>query len=1112
MRLLFILISLLLFGGSLPGQRYFPIKKDNKWGLIDASGELVQAPVYDAIGEFKQFGYAVMQFEGKVGLLGDNGRRILEPRYEDIKVLDSTLIAVMDNEAWMVVNLFGKVVLEKGYERVQVVRPNFLTFQKEGKWGLTNQFGHRLAPPEYDEIKSFGETLFLTRKNQQLGLLSGTGRQIIANRAEDIQVYQDSLFFFKEDNHWGAADFYGIERIPNEFKGYSKIDDGYIKLSSEKGNKVFSLYCNRVITPNWHHDYYSFSPRYLIIKDNRRLGLINWCGQEVFAPAYNEIQPYTRNHFRVNQDGQWGVATKEGELLIPMAYDYIAPLRGKLCIVKKDGRFGLVHIDGTEIVAPVYNRIILEQQQARAYTESPGGGEQLTLLTFGADGYLRDANQLQQHFQVKIGGESKRTGSKEALEASTHNSQLLEHFEWFYAPEEDRWGLRRLSDGGVQIEPMFSYVQVEHDLGLTLVGIPQSHTVGFDLTRFRFDRTYGIVNNEIGLMVTELEFLDIRLNDFRQGGTLARCVFSNGRHGLIDQAGRIARRDLAYIGRFVNGVARFSFSGQLSGSTDAELHLGLVRDYLRALSAPTVMQDYTQFDIEFKAQANLICEGCEWGYLDQEGQVVVPPQYTFAKDFVNQVGIVACHGKWGMINREAKIILPCQYDGVQFMENTDNQMVRVYIREPKYGLVDTLGQITVSAVYDELGYFSEGRLAVRRNGLWGFVNTDGMEVIPCRFREVQNFSQGLAAVRLGSGWGFVDKQGRIIIDLQYRRVGSFSDGLAWVATDDGMGYINEAGAMVIQPDFDRAYDFQNGTARVMLDQNYGLIDVRGEYLQRPRFTHIEAFDANGLAIAQDGGHAVHYELIDQHGNAVTKQRFKSIEPFREGLAVVKTKNGYGYIDVRGNLVIEDRFSKASPFSEGLASVQLDGQCGYIDLAGELVIPCDFSKCLDFKDGRAVVYKGMRKAGLIDQKGNMVIEPSLDRLLNFQEGRGLVRDEQYRFYYITEQASPYNGYYEQATEFKHGVAVVQVKGKWGIINQKGIEIIPPRYDKIESFREGYARVRIQGFNGLASLDGELLVQPDYEYISYAGEGLYRVEKGDKIGYFDQSGQWVWALNR
>ena len=151
-------------------------------------------------------------------------------------------------------------------------------------------------------------------------------------------------------------------------------------------------------------------------------------------------------------------------------------------------------------------------------------------------------------------------------------------------------------------------------------------------------------------------------------------------------------------------------------------------------------------------------------------------------------------------------------------------------------------------------------------------------------------------------------------------------------------------------------------------------------------------------------------------------------------------------------------------------MQIDGQCGYINRAGQLVVPCDYSKCLDFNGGRAVVYQGMRRAGLVDKKGALLIEPSVNRLINFQEGRGLVRDEQYRFYYITEQASPYDGYYQRASEFKHGVAVVQVNGKWGIINQRGIEIIPPKYDRIESFENGFAKVRIKGFNGLASVEG------------------------------------------
>ncbi|MBK8704792.1 MAG: WG repeat-containing protein [Saprospiraceae bacterium] len=160
----------------------------------------------------------------------------------------------------------------------------------------------------------------------------------------------------------------------------------------------------------------------------------------------------------------------------------------------------------------------------------------------------------------------------------------------------------------------------------------------------------------------------------------------------------------------------------------------------------------------------------------------------------------------------------------------------------------------------------------------------------------------------------------------------------------------------------------------------------------------------------------------------------------------------------------------------------------------------------------MVYKGIKRAGLVSLDGQLILEPGLDRLLKFQEGRGLMRDEKLRFYYITEQANVYDGYYEKATAFKHGVAVVQINGKWGIINQKGIEIIPPKYDRIDSFEGGYAKVRIEGLNGLSNLDGQLIAQPDYEFISYAGQGLFRVEQGDKIGYFDTEGHWIWGLTQ
>ena len=1109
MRRYWILLSLFTICSAISAQRYFPIKVNKKWGLINTEGTVILDPVYDAIGEFKHFGYAVMQKDGSVGLLGPTGKEIVPPRYDDIKVLDSTLIAVMDLGQWMVVNLHGKTVLEKGYQQVQVWNGYYLAFRQNGKWGLVNKFGHKLAAPTFDDIQFEEGNFFITTRNSQLGLLSGTGRQILPNQADEIRFFSDSLFFYKVGNLWGAVDFNGVEVIPAKYRSFSRVSDNFIKLVANDGLYVYSIPCSRILSDGKFDDFYSFSRRYVIVKKQRQLGLLDWCGNLVLPAAYNEIQAYEGKMFRVNYQGKWGVVEPGGSAVIPMEYDYIAPLRNSVCVVKKEGRFGLVNFKGEQVAPPAYHRIELKDNLAKAYRQKDSGREEsLTLLRFDEDGQLRDTSSFQRHFRITIDGGK----NKEGAGLSNTNDYQLDQFEWFYSPQEDRWGLRRLEDGNVQIEPKFHSIQVQRELGFTLVGIEKSERYEFERTTFRFDMIYGLVNNELGLLVTELDFWDVRFDDFRQGYPVARCVFANGRHGLIDRIGRIVRRDMAYIGDFADGVARFSFSGRLSGSMKDHNSIGKIRTYLNAMASPSIMLDYTQYDQLFRNDAFLACDGCEWGYIDTSAQVIVPPQYTFAKDFVNDVGIVECHGKWGMVNRKADILLPCRYDGVQFLENTDNKVIRVYIKEPKYGLIDTLGQLTVSAVYDEIGSFSDGRLAVKRNGLWGFVDRDGLEVIPCRFREVQNFSEGRAAARLGSGWGFIDKQGHVEVDFTFKRAGNFKNGRAWAANDEGVGYLDTMGEFAIPPRFDKAFDFQWGIARVAKDNAYGLIDTSGNFIQRPRYSEIQDFNQHGLAVVRYGNNNVRYSLIGRNGELLSNLNFREIQPFSEGLAAVKYKEGYGFIDTTGRLAIPDIYSKVSPFSEGLAAVQKDGACGYINRKGEVAIPFDYSKCLDFNGGRAVVYKGIRKAGLIDHEGNLLIEPSLDRLLNFQEGRGLVRDEKYRFYYITEQAHLYDGFYQEATEFKHGVAVVQVNGKWGIINQKGIEIIPPKYDKIESFEDGYAKVRIQGFNGLASLNGDLIVQPDYEYISYAGEGLFRVEQGDMIGYFDMEGEWVWDLSK
>ncbi|RMG77636.1 MAG: WG repeat-containing protein [Bacteroidetes bacterium] len=1107
----FLISLLLLFGrGGLTAQSCFPIKKDKKWGLINAEGKLVVEPVYEAIGEFKQFGYAVMQRAGGVGLINNRGEEVIPPKFEDLKVLDSTMVAVVSRGHWVVLNLAGNVILKPGYDRAKALNAQWLAYEKDDRWGVVDVNGRQLVEPLYDDIEVYEQTWFLTRQKDGYGLLTAGGRELLKPENERIIRFNDQLFFFQKDHRWGAVNIAGKLILKPEFDRMVKISDHFFKLLSDNKAFLFSIDHQKTLTRGQFDAYYPLTDQLVICKKNRLLGLIHASGELLLPPRYNEVQVYSDQLFRVNFQGKWGIVNAKNEIVIPFRFDYIAPMEDGFCVVIQNRKMGVANHLGAMVIPPKFDRIELENGKARAFI-----GQQLTLFQSTDDGNMTEEDRFQKHIVIKIGGARQQTEYRRP--ADIENPYVLPDFEWFYSPQFDRWGLRSRTDGRVQIEPAFNEIHVFKDLGLTLVGIEALNYCDFGQTAYRFEMAYGIVNNEVGLLVHEVDLIDLKISDFNDGLPAARCVFLNGRHGLINRIGKVICKDYAFIGEFHDGLARMSQKGRLSATLDGRGHnLGALRDYLNKLMAPAVLKDYTLFDRDINAFGRLTCDDCLWGYMDTLGATVVEPAFEFALDFVNEVGIVECAGKWGMVGPKGQELLPCRYDEVQFLENTGNQIIRIFQKDQKFGLIDTLGRLTVQFKYDEIGSFSEGRLAVMRNGAWGFADINGFEVIPCRFREVSNFSEGLAAVKLGSKWGYIDKQGNVEIDFQFFRAGDFKNGLAYARRDsEPFGYIDHSGQWVIEPRFTDAFNFDRGAARITERINdvkkMGLINQSGEYIVRPKYLNISTFNADGLAIVAYGSGQTRYGLMNIHGEIITTYHFREIFPFKEGLARVKLKDYYGFINKAGTLVIPAKFDQAGDFSEGLAYAKVNGKFGYIDPAGDFVIPPRFSKCMDFEDGRAVVFYGYKKGGLIDREGRFLIQPGINRMVEFSEGRGLVRKSDSRFYYITEQAQMYDGYYQDAGKFQNGVAVVKENGRWGIINQKGIKIIPPKYDHIEQFEGGFAKVQIKGFTGLTNLRGELIIQPDYEYIRYAGEGVFRVEQGDKIGYFNTEGDWIWGLS-
>lgn len=81
-----------------------------------------------------------------------------------------------------------------------------------------------------------------------------------------------------------------------------------------------------------------------------------------------------------------------------------------------------------------------------------------------------------------------------------------------------------------------------------LVGIWKLNDYEFECMSFCFDMIYGLVLNDFGILVIEVDFFDVCLEDFKVDLFVVCVIFLNGCYGLVDWFGWLVCKDIIYIG------------------------------------------------------------------------------------------------------------------------------------------------------------------------------------------------------------------------------------------------------------------------------------------------------------------------------------------------------------------------------------------------------------------------------------------------------------------------------------------------------------------------------------------------------------------------------------
>jgi len=254
----------------------------------------------------------------------------------------------------------------------------------------------------------------------------------------------------------------------------------------------------------------------------------------------------------------------------------------------------------------------------------------------------------------------------------------------------------------------------------------------------------------------------------------------------------------------------------------------------------------------------------ECGFIDLNGEIVIPPQFEDAADFNgcgaawarsganhDSIGIINRSGQWVLqpklamvleFDEEAKATIGTMTDAF-FMHNRALPFYK-FNHQGQYTIVKANGEvIPMPDSVQRLFKFSNGLAMFRLEGKYGkigYVNNMGEIVIAPNYDEGRDYEDGFAIVEVGGKWGIVDRRGSELVPFEYAEIKPSRDGFALLEKKNLFGFYNAKEDILIEAKYTAVKHFKDGYAAVLDPKTrlWGLIDSKGAWAIEPQFTQL----------------------------------------------------------------------------------------------------------------------------------------------------------------------------------------------------------------------------------------------------------------------------------
>ncbi len=305
------------------------------------------------------------------------------------------------------------------------------------------------------------------------------------------------------------------------------------------------------------------------------------------------------------------------------------------------------------------------------------------------------------------------------------------------------------------------------------------------------------------------------------------------------------------------------------------------------------------------------------------------------------------------------------------------------------------------------------------------------------------------------------------------------------------GYMNNKGELIIPEKFEKCYSFSDDGYAVTHNpgsHEFYFINLKGEIL-KTQITNFTLNDGFGFHFGIEGfknGMALirvedKYGFLNTDGKLSIPLKYDDASDFDNGFATAKINKRFVVLKKNGaEIKIENqKISDLKEFSEYFAPIRIGIKFGFIDTAGIIVIEPKYESVGYFIDGLAWA-KITDKVGYINTKGEWVIKPQFTVAKDFDKESQMARIKmEEKWAYVNKSGEIlFLKDVQDLGDFSEGLAKGKKNNKVGFFNNKGSWIIEPQFDGVRDFKNGFAAARLDGKWGFIDKRGIWIIQPNY----------------------------------